>query len=174
MGLRPHPLEFAKFLKSLGREDVTSALHQRILEAHFKAQTHDDPMRCSSLAFTPKKIINEVYARKLLLLKLIMNISSETGESAKESTSLKPDVTQMLTFIKMSLDYEGAAADEKRSNGQMLDKLRIVEDEEPDADGDSDDEDLAPGLEGVKKSEHMSVTAVNLLLALLEREAISS
>ena len=112
-----------------------------------------------------------MYARKLLLLKLIMNIQSETGEPAKESTSLKPDVTQTLTFIKMSIDYEGTAANEKRSNGQMLDKLRIIEDEEPEADGDSDDEDLAPGLEGVKKSEHMSVTAVNLLLALLEREA---
>ena len=50
------------------------------------------------------------------------------------------------------------------------DSLRFVsgEDEGEDAEGDSDDEDLAPGLEGVSKREHLSVTAVNLLLALLQ------
>ena len=34
--------------------------------------------------------------------------------------------------------------------------------------GDSDDEDPAPGLEGVERSEYLVVTAMNLLLALLE------
>ena len=40
--------------------------------------------------------------------------------------------------------------------------------EDEDADGDSDDEDPAPGLEGVERSEYLVVTAMNLLLALLE------
>ena len=56
-------------------------------------------------------MINEVYTRKLLLPKLIMNISSETGGSAKESTSLKPEVTQIPMFVRMSLDYGGGAAE---------------------------------------------------------------
>lgn len=113
---------------------------------------------------------DEVLIRKLLLLKLIMSISSQIGDSMEGETALKPDVTQMLTFIKMSLDYDRAAVDGKL-DGLALNKLRIVQDDEKDDEGDSDDEDLAPGLEGVDKSEHMSVTAVNLLLALLESKS---
>lgn len=99
-----------------------------------------------------------------------MILSSHPGGPANDSSTLKPDVIQTLTFIQISLGYESTASEEETIEGSVLNKLLIVPKEEEDADGDSDDEDLAPGLEGVEKSEHMRVTAVNLLLALLERK----
>lgn len=59
------------------------------------------------------------------------------------------------------------------SNGSLsLDSLRIVDDDGESSPrtggGDSDDEDDAPGLEGVERSDHLTVTAINLLLSLLE------
>ena len=102
-----------------------------------------------------------------------MNITAQLKDSAAEPHTLKFETTQTLTFIKMSLDYAVANGEKKLSDNSLsLEKLRIIEDaDEKDDDGDSDDEDLAPGLEGVEKSEHMTVTAVNLLLTLLERES---
>ncbi|KAH8118805.1 hypothetical protein DFH11DRAFT_1569390 [Phellopilus nigrolimitatus] len=153
LNLRPHPLHFAKFLKSINREDISSALYLRVLDAHVKFDNEDDPMR------------------KLLLFQLIMQISAQAGGSASAESPLKrPDVSHMLMFIKLSLEQDSSLVDAGSSGKLTLDSLRLVpeDDKEDDDGGDSDDEDLAPGLEGVNKSEHLSVTAVNLLLTLLE------
>ncbi|KAI5118985.1 hypothetical protein M0805_001124 [Coniferiporia weirii] len=154
LNLRPHPLHFATLLKSINREDVSSALYLRILDAHVKSDNDENPLR------------------KLLLFKLTMQISAQVGASASAGSPLKrPDVSRMLMFIKLSLDQNGSLTDRDSTEKLTLDSLRLVPEEdkqEANDDGDSDDEDLAPGLEGVDKSEHMSVTAVNLLLALLE------
>ena len=84
-----------------------------------------------------------------------------------------PDIARKLSFIKLSLDYaDPSRMSSKIDKGFSLESLRINADDRDAVDegADSDDEDLAPGLEGVDASEHMSVTAVNLLLALLEGE----
>jgi hypothetical protein len=60
--------------------------------------------------------------------------------------------------------------DSRPQQGLTMDDLRIVPEEEKDADvdaeGDSDDE--TPGLEGAGPSDEMTITALNLLLSVLE------
>ncbi|THH05707.1 hypothetical protein EW145_g4599 [Phellinidium pouzarii] len=158
LNLQPRPLQFAQFLKSIDREDVSSALYLRTLDAHAKVDNESDPMRRGI---------------KMLLFLLIMQIATQVGEAASEESPFKrPDVSRMLMFIKMSLEQDSAMSERESSEKLTLDSLRIVSEEEQEGGdgGDSDDEDLAPGLEGVDKNEHLSVTAVNLLLALLEGE----
>ncbi|EJC97432.1 uncharacterized protein FOMMEDRAFT_24437 [Fomitiporia mediterranea MF3/22] len=101
-----------------------------------------------------------------------MKISEQVGADAPADSPLRrPDVTRMLMFIKMTLAQEVVVGNAKgrREGGLSLESLRIVPEEDGEGgESDSDDEDLAPGLEGVNKREHLSVTAVNLLIALLE------
>ncbi|EJD01651.1 uncharacterized protein FOMMEDRAFT_126746, partial [Fomitiporia mediterranea MF3/22] len=154
LNLNPHPLHFAKFLKSLKREDVASALYLRILDTHVKLDDKGNPLR------------------KLLLFQLSMKISEQVGADAPADSPLRrPDVTRTLMIIKMTLAQEVVVGNAKgrREGGLSLESLRIVPEEGGEGgESDSDDEDLAPGLEGVNKREHLSVTAVNLLIALLE------
>ncbi|KAL5487549.1 hypothetical protein ACEPAI_5657 [Sanghuangporus weigelae] len=153
LNMHPHPLYFARFVKSIKRQDVASELYLRILDAHVKLDDNDDPLR------------------KLLLFKLSMQISSQAGaDAAADSPLRRPDVTRTLMFIKMSLDVLRESWTKSDSQGLSRESLKFVSDESEsdEGDGDSDDEDLAPGLEGVSKREHLSVTAVNLLLALLQ------
>ncbi|KAL5527881.1 hypothetical protein ACEPAG_6682 [Sanghuangporus baumii] len=157
LNLHPNPLYFARFVKSIKRQDVASELYLRILDAHVKLDDNDDPLR------------------KLLLFKLSMQISSQVGaDAAVDSPLRRPDVTRTLMFIKMSLDQDDVLRESRTksdSQGKLTrDSLKFVseEGESDESDGDSDDEDLAPGLEGVSKREHLSVTTVNLLLALLQ------
>ena len=51
-----------------------------------------------------------------------------------------------------------------------MDDLRIVPEEEQDEDLDmgSDSDDETPGLEGAQSNDEMTITALNLLLSLLE------
>ncbi|KAL5507792.1 hypothetical protein ACEPAH_5410 [Sanghuangporus vaninii] len=157
LNLHPHPLYFSRFVKSIKRQDVASELYLRILDAHVKLDDNDDPLR------------------KLLLLKLSMQISSQVGTDAADDSPLRrPDVTRTLMFIKVSLDQDDVLREfrtKSDSQGKLSrESLKFVSDESEsdESGGDSDDEDLAPGLEGVSKREHLSVTAVNLLLALLQ------
>ena len=110
---------------------------------------------------------------KLTLLQLLMQLSQQPGNGIGDpGASIKvPDVARKLSLIKLALDNVDPSKKAVKE-GFSLDSLRLnPEAEDVDMDeGDSDDEDLAPGLEGVDASEHMSVTAVNLLLALLEGE----
>ena len=105
-----------------------------------------------------------------------MQISAQLGANAAADSPLRrPDVTRMLMFIKMSLEQDDTLRELRAREGGKLSResLRFVSDEGSDDDeGDSDDEDLAPGLGGVSKHEHLSVTAINLLLALLEGKGV--
>jgi len=51
-----------------------------------------------------------------------------------------------------------------------MDDLRIVSDEEKDDDADMehDSDDETPGLQGTRPNDEMTITALNLLLSILE------
>ena len=98
-----------------------------------------------------------------------MQISEQLeGLSSRSNPFKKADVKHVLAFVKYALDEATSQGEREPRDGLPLDKLTFVSQEDEDADGDSDDEDPAPGLEGVERSEYLVVTAMNLLLALLE------
>lgn len=102
-----------------------------------------------------------------------MQIAEHLGETSSGTNPFKKaNVTHVLAFVKYALDEANPQREKETPNGLTLDSLRIVseQDEDEDDGGDSDDEDPAPGLEGVDRSEYLVVTAMNLLLALLEGE----
>ena len=107
--------------------------------------------------------------RKLKLLKLSMQISEDIGKTAPENSPLKnPEVMRMLMFIKLSLDQDKIVKKAETNEKMTLDSLRFMSNGDDDDEGDSDDEDLAPGLEGIDRKEHLTVTAINLLMTLLQ------
>ena len=102
-----------------------------------------------------------------MLLQLAIELQRDNS-SVETSSLRKPDVVRTLSFIKLSLDHSIPSEDETHEGkGLSLDSLKINK-EPSEAQMDEEYEDLALGLEGVDPTEHMSVTAVNLLLALLQ------
>ena len=98
-----------------------------------------------------------------------MQTSAQLEELSSGSNPFKKaDVKHVLAFVKYALDEATSQGERGPKDGLPLDKLTFVSQEDEDGDGDSDDEDPAPGLEGVERSEYLVVTAMNLLLALLE------
>ena len=98
-----------------------------------------------------------------------MQTSAQLEELSSGSNPFKKaDVKHVLAFVKYALDEATSQGEREPRDGLPLDKLTFVSQEDEDADGDSDDEDPAPGLEGVERSDYLIVTAMNLLLALLE------
>ena len=85
----------------------------------------------------------------------------------------KPE--HVLTFIKHALQSEDTASkqvsvDPSPRQRLTIDDLRMVPEEGPDddsdKDGDSDDE--ISGLPGARSNDEMTITALNLLLSVLE------
>jgi hypothetical protein len=84
----------------------------------------------------------------------------------------KPE--HVLTFIKHALQSDTASkqapVDPGPRQGLTRDDLRIVPEEDADDDsdteGDSDDE--TPSLQGTRPNDEMTITALNLLLSVLE------
>ena len=85
----------------------------------------------------------------------------------------KPE--HILTFIKHALQSDttqdaASSVDPSPRQGLTMDDLRIVPKEDPDDDsgteGDSDDE--TPSLQGARPNDEMTITALNLLLSVLE------
>jgi hypothetical protein len=106
----------------------------------------------------------------LLYLQLILQVQSQL------SATILSKLEHVLSFIKhaigsepLPLSSQGLKSTPKRGLG--LKDLRIVEPEEPVV-GDSDDEDEDEGVEGPADSgggkDEMIVTAITLLLSILE------
>jgi hypothetical protein len=81
----------------------------------------------------------------------------------------------VLTFIKHALQSEDTASkqvsvDPNPRQGLTMDDLRMVSEEDPDGDGDKDgdSDDETPGLRGARPDDEMTITALNLLLSVLE------
>ncbi|KAI0058878.1 hypothetical protein BV25DRAFT_1829628 [Artomyces pyxidatus] len=162
LNLRPDPVQFVRFLKSLERADISSEVFVRLLEGYreLKAEKDGDPMRT------------------LLFLQLVVQIQTQmSGEDASSSNILsKPE--HILSFVQHALETGATSpttpvpkqieARPRGAPGLTMDDLRIIErdEDEIEIDGDSDDE--KPGLEGVPPDDEMTVTALNLLLAILE------
>ncbi|KAH9844158.1 uncharacterized protein C8Q71DRAFT_731516 [Rhodofomes roseus] len=155
--LRPDPVQFVRYLKSIDRSDISSEVFVKLLEAYreLKAQPENDPLRT------------------LLYLQLILQMQTQLATDDSASSILnKPD--HILSFIKHALESAASPAAqspkrEPRANGGGLNlqDLRIVdEEEEPEVDeGDSDDEGPEMGASG---DDEMVATSVNLLLSILE------
>jgi hypothetical protein len=108
-------------------------------------------------------------------------MQEQLGHSASSTNILKrPE--HVLSFIRHALEDSDSSITEhqrlkatipqRSTRGVSAADLRIVQElettDEVYIDGeDSDDED-APGLEDVQKGDEMTVTAINLLLSLLE------
>ncbi|TDL29980.1 hypothetical protein BD410DRAFT_817858 [Rickenella mellea] len=169
LNLRPDPAMFIRFIKSVDREDVASELFVRLLDAYQEDQK------------VKSGVEEEDPIRTLLRLQLILQMQTQLIDSASSTNILKKP-THILSFIKHALE-SGTSVGESRQGGANKDSrslriadLRIVPEDDnddmsnlPPSGGDSDDEEEeVPGLEGVQPGDEMSVTAINLLLALLE------
>lgn len=88
----------------------------------------------------------------------------------------KPE--HVLTFIKHALQSDTvqdtvpkqASVDPSSRHGLTRKDLRIVSEDDPDEDNDTeaDSDDETPGLQGARPNDEMTVTALNLLLSILE------
>ncbi|OSX60155.1 hypothetical protein POSPLADRAFT_1066562 [Postia placenta MAD-698-R-SB12] len=158
LDLRPDPMRFVRFLKSIERSDISSELFVRLLEAYkeVKAEADADPLRT------------------LLYLQLILQMQNQLAAEDSASNILsKPD--HILSFIKHALESARPAApsqhqrrDSNPVSGLRMEDLRIVQKEEEEfEEGDSDDE--APdSIPGGTTDDEMVATAVNLFLSILE------
>ncbi|CAL1711574.1 unnamed protein product [Somion occarium] len=157
--LRPDPVHFVRYLKSIDRPDVTSDIFVKLLEAYrgSKGTSDSDPMRT------------------LLYLQIVMQIQSQLSSDDSSMNILKKP-GHILTFIKHALETATAAPvatsamrqPKLKSSGVRMEDLRIVEEEEPEIEeADSDNE--AEAASDVESGEDdMTATAVNLLLSILE------
>ena len=88
----------------------------------------------------------------------------------------KPE--HVLTFIKHALQSDTAqgkaprqaSVDPSSRQGLTMGDLRIVSEVDPDEDNDTeaDSDDETPGLQGARPNDEMTITALNLLLSILE------
>ncbi|KAI0939316.1 hypothetical protein AcV5_000773 [Taiwanofungus camphoratus] len=161
LDLRPDPVRFVRYLKTIERADISSELFVRLLEAYRenKADPDGDPLRT------------------LLYLQLILQMQNQLSADSSSSNILrKPD--HILVFIKHALESAqpvtpSAQAGRRHEDktGLRMEDLRIIpEKEEEVEEGDSDDETPDAGPSGSSDQE-MIVTAVNLLLSILEANA---
>lgn len=174
LDLRPDPAHFVGFLKMVNRPEVSSSLFVRLLEAYrrVKSDGEGDPLRCVAIlslgSFRPY-----VSRRTLLYLQLIMQIQAQLTD-ASPSTNILKKPEHILMFVKHALEDAQMPRKPKRPTrgpnrtGLGLEDLRIIPDPSNDDEigsGDSDDED-----EGSVNAapDEITVTTLNLLLALLE------
>jgi hypothetical protein len=88
----------------------------------------------------------------------------------------KPE--HVLTFIKHALQSHAVqdtapkqgSVDPSSRQGLTRNDLRIVSEDDPDEDNDTeaDSDDETPGLQGARPNDEMTITALNLLLSILE------
>jgi hypothetical protein len=119
--------------------------------------------------------------RTLLFLQLIVQAQTQMSSDGSPSNNILSKPEHILSFIKHALQnnamLQDSAPKQRAQNsvaspGLTMDDLRIVrrdeqlEDEDLDTGGDSDDE--RPESEGGQPDDEMTITALNLLLSLLE------
>ncbi|OBZ76096.1 hypothetical protein A0H81_03253 [Grifola frondosa] len=152
LDLRPDPVHFVKYLKSIDRADISSELFVRILEAYkeTKSNSQADPLRA------------------LLYLQLILQMQKQL--SAEGSSNILSTPEHILSFIKHVLESSRPAVSDVRESqsrpnlGLRMEDLRIIPEEEHLGE-DSDDEADQNANGG---DDEMTVTAINLLLSVLE------
>ncbi|EPQ59213.1 hypothetical protein GLOTRDRAFT_70452 [Gloeophyllum trabeum ATCC 11539] len=152
-GLHPDPPVFVAFIQSINRSDITSDMFVRLLDAYQESKSAEDadPMRT------------------LLYLQLVNRMQLVVSSSAP--TRMLSDHQRALAFVKHALEAASPFVNGKReirkprqpdSHGLTLEDLRIVPQEDEDDVGESD------GPSETSMDEEMTVTAINLLLSLLE------
>ncbi|KAI0723142.1 hypothetical protein C8Q76DRAFT_767130 [Earliella scabrosa] len=154
LGLKPDPVQLARFIKVMNRADVSSELFVKLLEGYreLRSQPEADPMRT------------------LLYLQLVMQMQKQIPPDDTSSVLKKPE--HILSFIKHALESPSqperpASARRSDSDGLRMEDLRIVPDESDELDeGDSDDEEPDTGAEPT--ADDMVTTSVKLLLTVLE------
>ncbi|KAF8270653.1 hypothetical protein EI94DRAFT_1722211 [Lactarius quietus] len=135
-------------LKSLDRPDVASEIFVRLLE-----DNDGDPLRT------------------LLFLQLIVQVQTQMSKDGPSSSNILSQPEHVFSFIKHALQSDSTPKTPIQYASRMtMDDLRIVPKEERDEDldmeGDSDDE--TPDRESAQPNSEMTITAVNLLLSVLE------
>ncbi|EMD40865.1 hypothetical protein CERSUDRAFT_91616 [Gelatoporia subvermispora B] len=156
LDLKPDPVHFVRFLGSLKRSDITSEIFVKLLEAYRESRSDPDadPLRT------------------LLYLQLIVQMQAQLSSDDPASSLLKkPD--HILSFVKHALESDNARPTDTRQppartllNTLRVDSLRIVEEEDEELEGgDSDDE---ADDTGGSVDREMTLTALNLLLSILE------
>ena len=174
LDLRPDPAHFVGFLKTTNRPEVSSSLFVRLLEAYrtAKSDNEGDPLRSDVIPY-PGPFRPDAFRRTLLYLQLIVQIQAQLAD-ASSSTNILKKPEHILMFIKHALEDAQMSKKPQTSvrkpkrTGLGLDDLRIVPD--PDNEdgidsGDSDDEDEG-SVDAVP--DEITITTLNLLLALLE------
>jgi hypothetical protein len=117
--------------------------------------------------------------RTLLFLQLIVQVQAQMSKDGPSSSNILSKPEHVLSFIKHALQNDSTLQSPESKTGpnnssvrqrMTMDDLRIVpkeeQDEDLDMDGDSDDE--TPNQEGVQPNNDMTLTALNLLLSVLE------
>lgn len=117
--------------------------------------------------------------RTLLFLQLIVQVQTQMSKDGPSSSNILSKPEHVFSFIKHALQNDSTLqSPESRTGpkgpsarqGMTMDDLRIVPneglDEDLDMGGDSDDE--TPNQEGVQPNNEMTITALNLLLSVLE------
>ena len=94
------------------------------------------------------------------------------------SNNILSKPAHVLTFIKHALQGDTvqdtapkqASVDPSSRQGLKMNDLRIVPEDDPDEDNDTeaDSDDEIPGLPGTSPNDEMTITALNLLLSILE------
>ncbi|KAI1789539.1 hypothetical protein LXA43DRAFT_1075305 [Ganoderma leucocontextum] len=155
LGLKPDPIRFVGFIKTMNRADVSSELFVKLLEGYRElgSRADADPLRT------------------LLYLQLVLQMQQQLSSDDSLGVFKKPE--HILSFIKQVLEPRQSESSQMRTRqavGLRMEDLRIVPEEPEDEleDGDSDDEE--EGAEGVTEQpgNDMRSTAVKLLLSVLE------
>jgi hypothetical protein len=117
--------------------------------------------------------------RMLLFLQLIVQVQTQMSKDGPSSSNILSKPEHVFSFIKHALQSDSALQSPELKTGPKrlsarqgvtMDDLRIVPKEEQDSDldmdGDSDDE--TPDQEVARPNNEMTITALNLLLSVLE------
>jgi hypothetical protein len=122
--------------------------------------------------------LSDLSFRTLLFLQLIVQVQSRMSRDDTSSNNILSKPEHVLTFIKHALQSDTvqdtvpkqASVDPSSRHGLTRKDLRIVSEDDPDEDNDTeaDSDDETPGLQGARPNDEMTVTALNLLLSILE------
>lgn len=117
--------------------------------------------------------------RTLLFLQLIVQVQTQMSKDGPSSSNILSKPEHVFSFIKHALQSDSTLRSPEPKTGPKrlsvrqgitMNDLRIIPREEQDEDldigGDSDDE--TPNQEGTQPENEMTITALNLLLSVLE------
>jgi hypothetical protein len=118
-------------------------------------------------------------SRTLLFLQLIVQVQTQMSKDGPSSSNILSKPEHVFSFIKHALHSDSTlqSPDPKTGperpsarQGMTMNDLRVVpqeeQDDDLDMDGDSDDE--TPNQEVAQPNNEMTITALNLLLSVLE------